>query len=84
MMSDVLAFVKEQAVLLSGLVNPQVIRTAEMMDMKCIVFVRGKKPSIDMIDLATERDIVLLRSELEMFTACGLLYQNGLKGGSGI
>ncbi|MBE6750995.1 MAG: hypothetical protein E7528_07795 [Ruminococcaceae bacterium] len=84
MMSDVLAFVKEQAVLLSGLVNPQVIRTAEMMDMKCIVFVRGKKPSIDMIDLATERDIVLLRSDLEMFTACGLLYKHGLKGGSGI
>ena len=84
LMSDVLAFVKEQAVLLSGLVNPQVIRTAEMMDMKCIVFVRGKKPSIDMIDLATERDIVLLRSDLEMFTACGLLYKNGLKGGSGI
>ena len=84
MMSDVLAFVKEQAFLLSGLVNPQVIRTAEMMDMKCIVFVRGKKPSIDMIDLATERDIVLLRSELEMFTACGLLYKHGLKGGSGI
>ena len=84
MMSDVLAFVKEQAVLLSGLVNPQVIRTAEMMDMKCIVFVRGKKPGMDMIDLATERDIVLLRSDLEMFTACGLLYKHGLKGGSGI
>ena len=84
MMSDVLAYVKEQAVLLSGLVNPQVVRTAEMMDMKCIVFVRGKKPSMDMIDLATERDIVLLRSELEMFTACGLLYKHGLKGGSGI
>ena len=84
MMSDVLAYVKNQAVLLTGLVNPQVIRTAEMMDMKCIVFVRGKKPSIDMIDLATERDIVLLRSDLEMFTACGLLYKNGLKGGSGI
>ncbi|MBR2877229.1 MAG: hypothetical protein IKC01_08825 [Clostridia bacterium] len=83
MMSDVLAFVKEQAVLLSGLVNPQVIRTAEMMDMKCIVFVRGKKPDLDMINLAVERDIVLLRSELEMFTACGLLYKNGLKGGSG-
>ena len=84
MMSDVLAYVKEQAVLLSGLVNPQVVRTAEMMDMKCIVFVRGKKPSMDMIDLATERDIVLLRSDLEMFTSCGLLYKHGLKGGSGI
>ena len=42
MMSDVLAYVKEQAVLLTGLVNPQVVRTAEMMDMRCIVFVRGK------------------------------------------
>lgn len=84
MMSDVLAYVKEQAVLLSGLVNPQVVRTAEMMDMKCIVFVRGKHPDIDMIDLAEERDIVLLGTSLEMFTACGLLYKNGLKGGSGI
>ena len=84
MMSDVLAYVKEQAVLLSGLVNPQVVRTAEMMDMKCIVFVRGKHPDMDMIDLAVERDIVLLGTSLEMFTACGLLYKNGLKGGSGI
>lgn len=84
MMSDVLAFVKEQAVLLSGLVNPQVVRTAEMMDMNCIVFVRGKRPDIDMIELAEQRDIVLLGTKLEMFTACGLLYKNGLKGGSGI
>ena len=84
MMSDVLAYVKEQAVLLSGLVNPQVVRTAEMMDMKCIVFVRGKEPDEDMIELAVERDIVLLGTKLEMFTACGLLYKNGLKGGSGI
>jgi predicted transcriptional regulator len=84
MMSDVLAYVKEQAVLLSGLVNPQVVRTAEMMDMKCIVFVRGKRPDLDMIDLAVDRDIVLLGTSLEMFTACGLLYKSGLKGGSGI
>lgn len=84
MMSDVLAFVKEQAVLLSGLVNPQVIRTAEMMDMNCIVFVRGKRPDVDMIDLAEERDIVLMCTKLDMFTACGLLYNNGLKGGAGI
>ena len=84
MMSDVLAYVKEQAVLLSGLINPQVVRTAEMMDMKCIVFVRGKQPDEDMIGLAVERDIVLLGTKLEMFTSCGLLYKNGLKGGSGI
>ncbi|MBQ6830938.1 MAG: hypothetical protein IJO59_07440 [Clostridia bacterium] len=81
MMSDVLAYVKEQAVLLTGLVNMQVIRTAEMMDMVCIVFVRGKTPSDEMIDLAKERGMVLLSTELRMFTACGLLYSHGLTGG---
>ncbi len=83
MMSDVLAFVKEQAVMLTGLVNPQVVRTAEMMDMKCIVFVRGKKPDMGMIDLAEEREIPLICTDLEMFTACGKLYEAGLRGGSG-
>jgi predicted transcriptional regulator len=80
MMSDVLAFVKDQSVLLTGLVNPQVVRTAEMMDMACIVFVRGKEPSQEMIELAQERNIVLLKTPLRMFTACGLLYSNGLAG----
>jgi len=83
MMSDVLAFVKEQAVMLTGLVNPQVVRTAEMMDMKCIVFVRGKKPDAGMVELAEEREIVLIQTNLEMFTACGKLYEAGLRGGSG-
>ena len=53
-MSDVLAYVKDQAVLLTGMVNPQVVRTAEMMDMKCIVFVRGKVPGKDILSLAEE------------------------------
>ena len=83
MMSDVLAFVKEQAVLLTGLVNPQVVRTAEMMDMHCIIFVRGKRPDLKMIEMAEDRDMVILCSELEMFTACGKLYGGGLRGGSG-
>ena len=83
MMSDVLAFVKEQAALLTGLVNPQVVRTAEMMDMHCIIFVRGKRPNPDMIEMAEDRDMVMLCTELEMFTACGKLYSAGLKGGSG-
>lgn len=82
MMSDVLAFVKEQAVLLTGLVNPQVVRTAEMMDIQCIVFVRGKSPDMSIIDLAEEREIVLIKTNLEMFTSCGRLYARGLKGGS--
>ena len=79
MMSDVLAYVKDQAVLLTGLVNPQVVRTAEMMDMRCIVFVRNKKPSAEMIELATDASIVLMNTELRMFEACGLLYSNGLR-----
>ena len=81
MMSDVLAYVKDQAVLLPGLVNPQVVRTAEMMDMKVIVFVRGKVPGDAILDLARELDIVVLKTELEMFTSCGKLYQAGLRGG---
>lgn len=81
MMSDVLAFVKDQSVLLTGLVNPQVVRTADMMDMRCIVFVRGKEPDDMVVDLAKEREIVLLKTPLRMFTACGLLYESGLRGG---
>ena len=79
-MSDVLAFVKNQALLLTGLVNPQVVRTAEMMDMKCIIFVRGKAPGEDILDLAREREIVVMRSEQRMFIACGLLYSRALAG----
>ena len=82
MMSDVLAFVKDQSVLLTGLVDSQVVRTAEMMDIVCIVFVRGKEPDDNIIALARERNIALLKTPLRMFTACGLLYEAGLKGGS--
>ncbi len=77
LMSDVLAFVKDQAVLLTGLVNQQTIRTAEMMDMKCIVLVRGKTPDPAMIDLAEENEIVILSTEYRMYEACGVLYSNG-------
>ena len=82
MMSDVLAFVKDQAVLLTGLCNPQVIRTAEMMDIICIVFVRGKIPDESMIEMAKERNIALITSGHRMFSACGLLYEKGLRGGT--
>lgn len=82
MMSDVLAFVKEQAVLITGLCNPQVVRTAEMMDMRCIVFVRGKIPPSEVVELAKESGIVVMTSNNRMYVACGLLYANGLSGGS--
>lgn len=78
MMSDVLAFVKDQSVLLTGLVNPQVVRTAEMMDMKCIVFVRGKTPDNSVIELAKAKGIVIVRTKLRLYEACGKLYANGL------
>lgn len=82
MMSDVLAYVKDQSLLLTGLCNPQVIRTAEMMDIICICFIRGKRPSEEVLELAKERDLVVLASNMRMFEACGILYSNGLAGGA--
>ena len=82
LMSDVLAFVKDQSILLTGLCNPQVIRTACMMDMLCVVFVRSKQPTPEMIELARDNDIVVMTTGHRMFMACGLLYSNGLRGGA--
>ena len=81
MMSDVLAYVKDQAVLLTGLLNPQVIRTAEMMDMICVVFVRSKRPTEEMLQLAKEHEMVVLSTNLRMYDACGKLYHAGLGSG---
>ena len=80
LMSDVLAFVKDEAVLLTGLCNPQIVRTAEMMDMRCIVIVRSKQPDEQILALAREKGIVMLSCPLRMFEAAGRLYQTGLKG----
>ncbi len=80
MMSDVLAYVKDQAVLMTGLVNAQVIRTAEMMDMVCVVFVRSKQPTEEMLRLAAESGIVILSTDKRLYEACGILYSNGLVG----
>jgi len=80
LMSDVLDFMKDQALLLTGQTNPQVIRTAEMAGMKCIVFVRGKRPDDDLARMAAERGLVLMSTDRRMFEACGILYQSGLRG----
>ena len=82
LMSDVLAYVTDQAVLLTGLLNPQVIRTALMMDMTCIVFVRSKTPNDEMVQLAKEHGIVIMSTEMTLYTACGVLYSSGLVGNS--
>ena len=81
MMSDVLAYGKEHAVLLTGLLNPQVVRTAEMMDIFCIVFVRGKQPTETMIELARSRSLALLSTEHSMFAASGILWGAGVSDG---
>jgi hypothetical protein len=81
LMSDVMAFVKEKVLLLTGLVNPQVIRTAELLDIHAIIFVRGKVPSRDMIEMAEEADIILGGTKLSMYISCGKLYEVGLRAG---
>lgn len=80
LMSDVLVFVKPDSVLLTGLANPQVVRTAEMAEISCICFVRGKRPPKGTIDLANEKKIPILTTILSMFESCGRLYKRGLRG----
>ena len=80
MMSDVLAYVKDQALLLTGLVNPQVIRTADMLDTACVVFLRGKEPEASILELAEKCGVCVLTSPLEMYDACGILHQHGVTG----
>lgn len=78
MMSDVLAYVQEDTLLLTGLVNSQAIRTAEMLDLPCVVFVRGKNPHRDAIERAKALGIVALSTQYTMFESCGRLFAAGL------
>ncbi len=80
LMSDVLAFVNDRVLLLTGLVNLQVVRTAEMMDISAIVFVRGKCPDESIIELAKAKDMVIMSTKHTMYVASGKLYSNGLAG----
>jgi predicted transcriptional regulator len=80
LMSDVLAYVEENTLLITGLINQQVIRTAEMLDLKAILFVRGKVPCEEVIELAEEKEIVLMTTRHTLFTVSGILYKEGLKG----
>ena len=79
MMSDVLAYVQEDTVLLTGLVNSQSVRTAEMLDLPCVVFVRGKNPHQDAILRARELGMVALSTQYTMYESCGKLYTAGMK-----
>jgi hypothetical protein len=83
LMSDVLAFSqpfsKLEALLITGLTNKHVIRTCEIAGVCAIVFVRGKNPSIETVELAKDRKITILTTKLKMFEACGILFSNGIK-----
>jgi hypothetical protein len=78
MMSDVLAFAENRDVLLTGLLNPQIVRTAHMLDMRCIIVVRGKTATEEIKRLAAENHIALLETPLTMYEASGKLYEGGL------
>ncbi len=79
LMSDVLAFSRSGAVLLTGLVNVQTIQTAFIAEIRAVIIVRGKKPGEDVIRLAQEKKIPVLGTPYSMYEACGLLYGRGLR-----
>jgi hypothetical protein len=78
LMSDVLASSQPKAVLLTGLTNPQVVRTAQIAEFRAIIFVRGKKPQPETIEIATQEKLPLVTSPFGMFELCGRLRQAGL------
>ena len=80
LMSDVLAFGKPGILLLTGLSNSQSVRTANIIDAKAIIYVRGKKPDAEGIELAREKGIPLLSTRLMMYATCGRLFAHGIPG----
>jgi len=81
LMSDVLAFVKPNGLLLTGLTNVQSVRTAHIAEVRAIVYVRGKLPDREAVELAKEKGIVLLATSHLLYESCGRLYASGLAGG---
>ena len=80
LMSDVLAFAKPGSMLLTGLTNSQVVRTADILDIAAIVLVRGKKPAAETTQMAEELGIPILSTKLILFETAGRLYENGIRG----
>lgn len=80
LMSDVLAFTRPGSVLLTGLTNPQVVRTAEMLDLKAVVFVRSKRPDPNTIEMARSVGLAVICTPFPLYESCGRLYAAGLSG----
>ncbi|MGL4338480.1 MAG: transcriptional regulator [Turicibacter sp.] len=79
LMSDVLAYVNEDILLITGLSHVQTLRTAEMLDIRFILYVRGKQPDEMMLEMAKQNNMILLGSTLTTYEASGILYEAGLK-----
>ena len=77
-LSHVLAFTNDKSILITGLYNLQVIRTAELMGIECVIFIGKDEPDDIMIEMAEDLDIVVLHSPYSMFVTSGILYSNGL------
>jgi len=79
LMSEVLYYSHKNSLLITGLTKQQAIRTADIADIKVVVFTRGKEPDLDTLSLAEEKGITLMITPFSMFTACGILYERGLR-----
>ena len=80
LMSDVLTMTDSGVLLLTGLTNIQAVRTAEIAELSAIIFVRGKRPEKETVELAERKHVPLLATQLPLYESCGLLFQNGLSG----
>ncbi len=80
LMSDVLSSLDDKTILLTGLTNTHAVRTAEMMDIHSIVFVRGKSPDEETVKMAEANGIVTMKTDAILFVASGILYNKGLRG----
>ena len=80
LMSDVLGRTYANGILITGITNPQAVRTADIADIRAVCVVRGKMPEADTVDLAKQKEIPLFTTKLTMFEACGILYESGLRG----
>jgi predicted transcriptional regulator len=81
LISDILVSEDERALLITGLVNIQIVRAADMIDLVAVAFVRGKNPQREILDYAAEMDLPLLRTDYTMYEACGVVYEAGLRPG---
>ena len=79
LISDILMCTKEPTLLLTGLTNPQIVRLADMIDLVGIIFVRGKKPTEELIEMAKERSLPMISTAFTLYKSSGILYNNGLR-----